>query len=287
MKFRDRLIHHGRQREQIEGELGDRVGFFDPRFDLPKNEFTRLQQLPLGPSGTSLEKQRIFATAWVSWLESDHLERIRAVPGILELELDLFHRIWGDRKTVGKVPSDLTMAAEIITVFPQAREELCSVAEKDLNALLAKATDQAMDTIRTHVVHLIQLFPQRRQELLERTFGRGELRSEHMGEYLEEVINNPAKLTVRAARCILIFPEERPRILHMIQTKERQMVARATHITSRWDDPALFLSSQRYFGDLTILSAEQAWIDEEGRVQVQMKSGHAGPVPNLPVRPTV
>lgn len=269
-------------------EMPERI--FDPRLDLGPGVYEELRETVertapfLGP--------RIFKIprlSWISWFDPSYRDDLRGVGQYKDRQ---FHKLEREAElakvTIGNLVELNRSIAYFLQEFPDARPEIEGLISKEElgRSILASSGEGKEDILKDRLVPWLQIWPQERAAIIKRFFPEG----------VDTVIADPHVLnswprpTERihyAAQIMLAFPEHREHLIKLVEPYVKRIHGVLTTLgqSIRRED---FNEYHQLIGDLTIIGAKSAVIDQAGIIQVELQplSKPTPPTP-LPDRSTL
>lgn len=279
--------------EVLRPQEEERPRIFDPRLDLAPGEYEELRKTVkrrapfLGP-----RIFRIPRLSWMSWFDPSYRDDLRGIEDYQERQLeDLRRQAELAKITPGNLIQLNRDIAYFLQQFPEARSEVdgfTSDKERILSIMLASTPPaERIDRIlKDYLVVWLQIWPQHKAEIIKRFFPKG---VDHVitGPHALSWSAKPTEHIHYASQVILAFPEHREHLLKLVDPLVRNIRGELTRLSqslSRTD----FNEYHQLIGDLTIIGAKEAFIDQQGLIRVELQPLHKPSVPPpLPDRSTL
>ncbi|MEK7540608.1 MAG: hypothetical protein AAB558_05175 [Patescibacteria group bacterium] len=266
-------------------ELQPRI--FDPRLDLPAGEYAKFRDtVKRDTSFKGPKRFKIPHVAWISWFDPSYRDDLRGVDKYKEQQVsELFikaNQVHGFDSQMRVLELNLQLA-RVLQQFPETRKELKELTE-------VSRLEYVMEWIRDGVdpqmiVNWIQIWPEHRARIMQAAFPKG--LEGFLKQEEQNLFDPPSNQVNYAADLSLLFPESKAFLLQLIKDALPRERARLREL-SKSISPDDFKTYHRLIGDLTILGAEQATIDQHGLIQVELQPLHKlSVVPPLPDRSTL
>lgn len=264
---------------------------FDPRLDLPPGEYEKLRKTVkrkapfLGPKIFKIPR-----LSWMSWFDSSYRDDLRGIEDYKERQL---HELERSFELATTTPANLIelnrSVAYFLQEFSEARPDLSkftSSIERARTMMVAGGNGE-MQILQNDLVVWLQLWPQARIELVKRFFPNG------VDEFINTFIANPRQFPRPTERIhfisqvMLAFPEQRERLLKVAKPYVKH-IRGVLNTLSQGMSREDFNEYQQLLGDLTIIGAQQAHINDQGLIQVELQPlGELRLTPDLPPRPLI
>lgn len=261
-------------------DLPDRI--FDPRLDLGPGVYEELRKTVKREA--SFKGPKIFKIprlSWMSWFDSSYRDDLQGIEQYKERQFHELERSAELAKvTVHNVIELNRSIAYFLQEFPEARpdtSQFTSEVERG-RAMTAASGMEEMLILQNYLVVWLQLWPQARNELVNRYVPNG------VDELVNKFIIDPRAFprpTERIhfiAQVMLAFPEQRERLLKVADPYVKHIHGLLNTLSqgiSRED----FNEYHQLIGDLTIIGAKSALIDQAGIIQVEPRPLHQPTTP--------
>lgn len=254
---------------------------FDPRFDLPKGETQRLLAMvaqgeqPSNPR----ECKKLDALVWLTWVDPKYSELLGQLPHFTtDVEANINVEEW-EAKT--NLKDALFEVDVLLQIHPELREHFASILK---SGQIFTRYCPVHTSGTSQILRMIRLWPEKREELRNRYYPADQ--HQELLENIDHEIGHWARLT-RAAELALLLPELRLVILQKVHKELTEWKPKIAEFQRSEIHFVGFEVLQQELSSLAILFAENAYIDEQGLVKLELPPLPAGKSVPLPERPQV
>lgn len=270
MKIPSEKLRRRPKGKELLGERRVSVEVFDPR-EIPKEELDWMKDVAREERNIGLRGARKVATGWIDWIEPGYTA---------ELVTDPFVQTYpeycgGEIQKTDPVKrwSGIMGFAKIVGVVPDARSHRPEYPE--LERVFAAGNEFRRSLELEWVRSLLQVWPERQEQILAWAFDQGKLRHD---VFLEDLTQHPLIGFIQgAADLVLIFPDSRPEVEEYLESRSEEVQQLVSRVQKRAHAPRgtapldPFIGYQDLLRALTILTAGDARIDEQGKIQLTSK----------------
>ena len=263
---------------------------FDPRFDLPKGETQRLLAMAERgeqPSNPRERGRKLDALVWLTWVDPKYTKLLKRLPHYSEqVTVVVNTEEWEAKENLTEALFELDMLFQVNQEMRQHFEGVLKSDKVFIHELgqVDKMTGDKESTNRLWtVLRMTRLWPEKKTELQDHLYPP-ESRNRDVMRDLESHTDNWSRLATSAS-AVLLFPELRTQILEKIKDlllQWKSIIARA----QQTETPVTgFEVLQTELSSLAILFAENAYINDQGLVKLELAPLPAGKSVPLPDRP--
>lgn len=270
-------------------DLPERI--FDPRLDLGPGVYEELRKTVkreaafLGP-----KKLKIPRLSWMSWFDPSYRDDLQGIEQYKEYQLNELKR---QAKLAKITPGNLRQlnrdTAYFLQQFPEDRSEVddfTSQKERGLS-LVMESNEPKNFLLKDYLVVWLQIWPQHRDEIVKQFFPQGVDELINSPECIRRIVR-PSERIHFVAQVMLVFPEHREHLLKLVERLVKNFRGMLEQLSQGIDRDS-FNEYHQLIGDLTIIGAKEALIDQQGliRVELQPLSKPTAPPAPLPDRSTL
>lgn len=243
---------------------------FDPVANLPSEEMNWIKQT----TGSEEHKQvsRTLATAWMRWVDPNHLDWMYGKAMGRPALLDQFTQKVGSTDENERVIALLKLA-EVIEVYPFERQLRPEFPQ--LKRLFLPGQEGFLGLHARELVSFLKIWPEKKQAILEQVVGS-------IPDVVPQLISALATLPTdhfleTAANLVLALPEIRPQIESMLAERTADIKTQLLGSSHRAKQPSPrapfdpFIAYQKLLRYLTILGAGESVIDDKGEIRLKSK----------------
>lgn len=259
---------------------------FDPRVDLSPEEKDWIKR----KAHSSLKNGKygcILSTAWMRWLNPEHMKWMRKYPVPGEIIRDCFVRLHSEDSV--RQQEILYYLGGIIDVFLDARQDRSEIPDFK-NLFNSTLTGMRLYHL-SPTINAIKIWPEHREKIIEQAVGNVESFLNDSKVSLTQ--GPPENLIYYGANLVVLFPETRPWVESLIlQHKDRirqyvQEAARSAKNFRRDKQNPDFIEYQKVLSCMTILESGGSYMDNQGEIQLQPRAAVILAKEQLPDRPHV
>lgn len=274
-----------RSREMVTGPEEPRDSF-DPRLDLPPGEWERLRGMIrrksniLGPGKITTYPE----LGWLAMVDETARDDLRGIPGYKDF---LVEEVAQKAKFINPSSESadwerlFIFIAKVLQEFPETRGPLKDLMHaNNLDFLLRLPVFRLASQVKKMSIELIQIWPKEQKRIGERFFPDGF----NLEKFEHEITRTSPDMEAvhLAAQVVLLFPEHKEQIISAARPFMMRLKSNLHHFQG--STASEFSNYQRAIRDLTILSANRAWIADDGTLQVDFPKPTLHPVPPMPER---
>lgn len=252
------------------------------------------------------KKEAILASWWVGRLDQAYANQLRDLPWLKEFAYSEARGVYsGQHKKFSPpeldetehqyfeyacVETALEYIPPVLDLFPTARQDL-RLGNPESSFFPAESFDTVLQQVNKYekiferkaekAVQLIQIWPDKRQEIIDRLLGKA-------GAWLKKIEQAAAQNSYsddfNLAMLLLLFPDKRSSARNNILANAQQILKNRHAVSADGTDRKTYLFLLCSWPVL-VLAAEEAGIDESGRIQLEFKPAAVTPPTPLPERP--
>lgn len=256
-------------------EIQHKSDFFDPRIDLDQVELESYVHLTSGGPDDYEQKRRIYATDWVGWIRPEHMNAIQNLPHLREFWVNhFFDNLRDSRHFHGRFSDNIREVANLFQTFPEARSEVHFSAQEFKRAMqdLVLRLPSSPTFLFYTVSSFVQVWPERREEIVRTIFGSGELGFNQLKTRISNSSHWPGVVN-DAAYLVALFPEYKEQVISLLVPYKSDIFRNLRTLKTKSEKIVGFEEYQHMIKYLTILGSDSVCIDEKGTLQVVVRSG--------------